>query len=87
MEVFNTTQKHLRRAIDLVGGQSALARAINSKQQNVWFWLNESGRVPAEFVLSFSISSNFFRRSRNSQMVLASGTLSCGVMLRKRQKL
>ncbi|EOU2520484.1 Cro/Cl family transcriptional regulator, partial [Vibrio cholerae] len=25
MEVFNTTQKHLRRAIDLVGGQSALA--------------------------------------------------------------
>tara|TARA_Y100000746_G_scaffold4264_1_gene3890 strand:- start:18 stop:269 length:252 start_codon:yes stop_codon:yes gene_type:complete len=51
MEVFNTTQKHLRRAIDLVGGQSALARAINSKQQNVWFWLNKSGRVPAEFVL------------------------------------
>jgi len=31
MEVFNTTQKHLRRAIDLVCGQSALARAINSK--------------------------------------------------------
>ena len=51
MEVFNMTQKHLRRAIDLVGGQSALARAINSKQQNVWFWLNKSGRVPAEFVL------------------------------------
>ncbi|EOU2519850.1 Cro/Cl family transcriptional regulator, partial [Vibrio cholerae] len=25
MEVFNTTQTHLRRAIDLVGGQSALA--------------------------------------------------------------
>ena len=51
MEVFNTTQMHLRRVIDLVGGQSALARAINSKQQNVWFWLNKSGRVPAEFVL------------------------------------
>ncbi|EHV9838007.1 TPA: Cro/Cl family transcriptional regulator [Vibrio vulnificus] len=49
MDMFNTTQKPLRRAIDLVGGQ--LARAINSKQQNVWFWLNKSGRVPAEFVL------------------------------------
>jgi len=51
METLNTTQKHLRRAIDLVGGQSALARAINSKQQNIWFWLHKSRRVPAEFVL------------------------------------
>ena len=49
MEVFKTTQKHLRRAIDVVGGQSALARANNTKQQNGWFWVNKSGRVPAEF--------------------------------------
>ena len=33
------------------GGQSARARAINSKQQNAWFWLNKSGCVPVEFVL------------------------------------
>lgn len=51
MEASNDTQRHLRRAIDLVGGQPELARATNSKQQNVWFWLNKSGRVPAEFVL------------------------------------
>lgn len=51
MDVLNQTQKHLRRAIALAGGQSALARAINSRQQNIWFWLNKSGRVPAEFVL------------------------------------
>ena len=66
MEVFNTTQKHLRRAIDLVGGQSALARAINSKQQNVWFWLNKSGRVPAEFVLPIEQATEC-----NGQLILA----------------
>lgn len=60
MEVFKTTQKHLRRAIDLVGGQSALARAINSKQQNVWFWLNKSGRVP----LNSFYPSNKLRKDR-----------------------
>ncbi|CUB06064.1 hypothetical protein Ga0061065_11480 [Marinomonas fungiae] len=45
------SRSHLMRAINLLGGQSALAREINSKQQNVWFWLHKSGRVPAEFVL------------------------------------
>ncbi|MFA5494229.1 MAG: helix-turn-helix domain-containing protein [Porticoccaceae bacterium] len=51
MDLSPQTQEQLKRAIDLLGGQSALARAINTKQQNVWFWLNKSGRVPAEFVL------------------------------------
>ncbi|REG85621.1 MULTISPECIES: transcriptional regulator [Gammaproteobacteria] len=50
--MLEATQKHLLRAINILGGQSALARSINTKQQNVWFWLNKSGRVPAEFVLS-----------------------------------
>lgn len=40
----------LERAIQQVGGQSALARAIGVKQGHVWQWLNKT-RVPAEYVL------------------------------------
>lgn len=41
----------LQRAIDLVGGQSALARALGEpvKQAHVWYWLKGAGRVPAEY--------------------------------------
>lgn len=39
----------LQRAIEIAGGQSALARGIGTIQQNIWFWLNKAnGRVPAE---------------------------------------
>lgn len=41
-------QNHLQRAIEILGGQSALARACGKKQAHVWYWLNRSGRVPAE---------------------------------------
>lgn len=33
MEVFNTTQKHLRRAIDLVGGQSLINAGVDDLQR------------------------------------------------------
>lgn len=42
----------LERAIDIVGGQSELARRLGLKQANVWHWLNRSGRVPAEHVIA-----------------------------------
>jgi len=39
----------LSRAVDLVGGQAALARLLNTRQQSIWNWLNRGDRVPAEF--------------------------------------
>ncbi len=39
----------LKKAIDLAGGQAALARKINVKQGHIWYWLNKS-RLPAEYV-------------------------------------
>jgi len=40
-------EKPLARAIRLAGGQAALAREIEKKQQHVSFWLNQcDGRVP-----------------------------------------
>lgn len=38
----------LQRAVDECGGQTALAARIGVKQGHVWWWLNKSGRVPAE---------------------------------------
>lgn len=51
----------LARAVELVGGQKAMAEAISTapcyvgepiKQQHVWKWLRDSPRVPAEYVLA-----------------------------------
>jgi len=42
----------LSRAIEKLGGQSALARACGVKQGHVWHWLNKSRRVPGDYVLT-----------------------------------
>lgn len=41
----------LKKAIELAGGQSALARLIGVKQGHIWHWLNKSKKVPAEYVI------------------------------------
>ena len=38
----------LERAVEIAGGQSALARKLGLKQANVWHWLNRAEHVPAE---------------------------------------
>lgn len=48
----------LSKAIEIAGGQRGLANAINEhapaaakplRQQNVWVWLNQTGKVPPEY--------------------------------------
>lgn len=40
----------LERAVQIVGGQTALAKVIGTKQANVWNWLNRpTSKVPPEF--------------------------------------
>jgi DNA-binding transcriptional regulator YdaS (Cro superfamily) len=43
--------KGLMKAIKVLGNQSNLAKAIGTNQQNVSWWVNKSGVIPAEFVL------------------------------------
>jgi DNA-binding transcriptional regulator YdaS (Cro superfamily) len=50
------SREALRRATEIVGGQSALARAISErtegkiKQGHIWYWLSEEGApFPAEY--------------------------------------
>lgn len=47
----------LAQAIDLVGGQTQLARLLGVKQANVWHWLNKAERVPGEYVLAIEAAT------------------------------
>lgn len=39
---------NLATAVDLAGGQAALASSLGVKQQHVWNWLNRPSGVPVE---------------------------------------
>lgn len=38
----------LQRAIELLGGQAALASCLGLKQQHIWNWINRDSKIPAE---------------------------------------
>lgn len=47
------TTEALERAVEICGGQRALADKIGTSQQQVWYWLRKNGRgLPAEYVLT-----------------------------------
>lgn len=48
----------LQRAVEIVGGQSAMARAIGTSQANIWHWLNKAKKVPAEWVMRIEAATN-----------------------------
>jgi len=52
------TKRHLKRAVKICGGQSALARIVGTKQQNVWNWINRDARVPAEHVINIELATD-----------------------------
>lgn len=42
----------LAKAVEVAGGQSALAAKLGVKQGHIWYWLNKHPNgVPAEYVL------------------------------------
>ena len=47
----------LNKAVQLFKFQSALAKEIGVKQQNIWHWLNKTGVVPAEHVLKIEMAT------------------------------
>ena len=44
--------KALQKAVEVLGTPTKLAKALGVKQQNVWWWINKAGVVPAEYVLA-----------------------------------
>lgn len=46
------TATPLQRAIEICGGQNALAKKIGVKQSTLWHWIERSRKgVPAEYVI------------------------------------
>lgn len=41
----------LKKAIKMLGGQSATARVLGVKQQAVWSWINRDQKIPIKYVL------------------------------------
>jgi DNA-binding transcriptional regulator YdaS (Cro superfamily) len=48
----------LEEAIDILGGQSAFARAIGVKQGHVYYWVNKKGCIPAEYAIPAEVATN-----------------------------
>lgn len=47
----DTAKQALAKAIVAAGGQKALGAALGVGQSLIWYWLNRTGRTPAERVL------------------------------------
>lgn len=52
MDTNLTPYQALEKAIEIAGGQSALARVCGLSQTAVWKWKQSSKRVPGDYVLS-----------------------------------
>lgn len=52
----------LERAVELAGGQSALARAIGKSQSHIWHWLKVAKRVPAEAAVAIEKATGVSRK-------------------------
>lgn len=49
--LFLSPASALKSAVDLVGGQSAMARLLGLAQASVWAWVHKEKPLPAEHVL------------------------------------
>lgn len=47
-----TNLEALKKAIDLAGGQTKIAKKCNTTQQRVWNWIHRDKKIPAEYVLT-----------------------------------
>lgn len=51
----------LAKAVELVGGQSAMARLLEIRQPSVWAWLEKGKELPAEHVLKVEANTGISR--------------------------
>lgn len=61
MKQIPTPFEALRKAVDVIGGQSALARICDVSQAAVWKWLQSAKRLPAEHVLRVEAATGVSR--------------------------
>ncbi|MCW2407871.1 MULTISPECIES: transcriptional regulator [unclassified Sphingobium] len=61
MITITTPFEALMKAIEMLGGQSAMARLCELKQPSVWKWTRSSKRIPAEYVLRVEAATGVSR--------------------------
>jgi DNA-binding transcriptional regulator YdaS (Cro superfamily) len=49
---------NIKKAIELLGSQTELAKACNAKQQHVWNWLNKNAVIPVERAIQIEVATN-----------------------------
>lgn len=47
-----TNLESLEKAIEVAGGQAALAKICKTSQPRIWNWLHRDKKIPAEYVLT-----------------------------------
>ncbi len=47
----------IKKAVDLLGSQQALAKACGAKQQHVWNWM-QSEKVPVDRAIQLEVATN-----------------------------
>jgi len=52
-------KENLLKAVEIAGGQAALAKAINVSQPRIWNWLNRDHTIPAQYVIPICEAINF----------------------------
>jgi DNA-binding transcriptional regulator YdaS (Cro superfamily) len=52
MTIQNNSKQNIQHAIDIVGGQTALAHLIGVGQGHIWNWLNRDDKLPLERALA-----------------------------------
>ncbi|PTQ89816.1 transcriptional regulator [Agitococcus lubricus] len=63
-----TNLESLQKAIDIAGGQHALAKICQTSQPRIWNWMNRDKKVPAEFVLTIEKATGVSRHELRSDL-------------------
>ncbi|PHI36323.1 transcriptional regulator [Pseudoalteromonas sp. GCY] len=48
----------IKKAVEVVGGQTQVARLLKTKQSVVWHWVNRHGQAPAKYINKISKLTN-----------------------------
>ncbi|NKB77624.1 MAG: Cro/Cl family transcriptional regulator [Gammaproteobacteria bacterium] len=49
---------NLKKAVEFLGGQTELAKALGVSQPRIWNWINRDKKVPAEYAMPIQTATN-----------------------------
>ena len=52
MTIKNNSKQSIQQAVEIAGGQTALAKMVGVSQPHIWNWLNRDNKLPLERALA-----------------------------------